>query len=78
MPVMDGIEATKLFRQFETEFFEIEENSHLEKQRLLIVGTLTMKRDVKRLIREWIILFQSLLGIKTFRFYFQDCLIKNG
>ena len=38
MPVMDGIEATKLFRQFETEFFEIEENSHLEMHRLLIVG----------------------------------------
>ena len=38
MPVMDGVEATKLFRQFETDFWEIEENAHLEKQRLLIVG----------------------------------------
>ena len=37
MPVMDGLEATKLFRKFETELWE-SENYCGEKKRLLIVG----------------------------------------
>jgi CheY-like chemotaxis protein len=38
MPVMDGLEATKLFRKFETEFWESENYHGEKKQRLLIVG----------------------------------------
>ena len=39
MPVMDGLEATKLFRKFETEFWESENYcGEKKRQRLLIVG----------------------------------------